>query len=143
MRPECTTRTLVRPTVAGVADDMTTHREFLLRADQEAHRDFDRVLTTMASGALAISLVFVHDVAPHPIDTAWLVIGWLLFTTTLVTNLISYLTSIAELRTDLKCIRLRKELPQRRNTTKYLNVGSAAAFCVGVVSLIIFATVNI
>ena len=35
-------------------------------------RDFDRTLTTLSSGALAISLVFVHDVAPHPKYVGWL-----------------------------------------------------------------------
>lgn len=42
----------------------TSWRETLEAADHQASQDFDRTITTLASSALALSLVFIHEVAP-------------------------------------------------------------------------------
>ena len=42
------------------------HREWLVAAYGEATRSFDKAIMTLAGGALALSIAFVHDVAPKP-----------------------------------------------------------------------------
>jgi hypothetical protein len=62
----------------------------------QATRDFDTAIRALSGGALAISLTFVHDIAPHPHHNWTLAAAWCLFVLALAVNLWSFLTAEAE-----------------------------------------------
>jgi hypothetical protein len=141
-----------------VADDATvedqlSQRDWLVRAHNQASRDFDKLVITLSSGALAISLVFVHDVAPKPTSTGWLYIAWVLFALSLLLNLVSYLFSMAAINVYIAWIdKLKKpkvgEDGKDKDTwwtrsTAGLNLLSVAALVLGVLALLLFAGKNI
>jgi hypothetical protein len=147
-KAQSTARTQVRRIVHSVPDEEHTEadRAWLVQADHAAHRDFDRVVTTLSSGALAISLVFVHDVAPKPEYNAFLIVAWTAFALSLLVNLFSYLTSIEGLRGDIDRIDGRHVttwLAKRPKFTGTLNWWSFYLFLIGVASLVVFAAVNV
>lgn len=77
-------------------------RQWLLQADQAATRDFDRTVVALASGALGLSIAFIHDIAPHPVHEGWLAIAWSLLSASLIANLASLLTSHHALRWEMR-----------------------------------------
>ncbi len=125
------------------------HRDWLLLVDHTSSRDFDRVLTTLASSALAVSLLFIHDVAPHPQDVAWVVIAWVFFAASLLVILGSYLTSMMATHKSIENIDNRDEgtdpyaTTKSGEATKWLNSISAGLLIVGVISLVVFAGLNV
>ncbi|MDP9327893.1 MAG: hypothetical protein M3P10_06780 [Actinomycetota bacterium] len=122
-------------------------REWLRQADHEAHRDFDKAIMTLAAGALGLSIAFVHNVAPKPEHTGWLAAAWVGFSTSLLFILASFLTSQAALRIEMKVLSGERDDPKpggRFGTgTFFLNLLSAAALLVGVVTLVVFALHNV
>ena len=132
-----------------MADDDTqalSARDWLERADHVASRDFDRAIITLSSGGLAISLVFVHDVAPHPRCTQWLVAGWSLFTVSLVLILLSFLVSMSALRREMNRIDKNEDRSKpliRTRLTAWFNWASAVALIAGVGALLVFASRNV
>lgn len=126
------------------------YRDLLVGADHDASRDYDTAVLSIASGALALSATFAHDIAPHPHpNTLWIVAAaWVLLTLSLVAILVSLLTSQAALR---KAIRDLDEgldlgaLPGGRHAawTLYLNRAAGGALVLGLVSLAVFALTNL
>jgi hypothetical protein len=86
-------------TDARNADD-SKYRDWLVQADHDASRDYDKTVLTLATGALALSVTFAHDIAPHPVSgsTLLLAAAWVLLTISLAAMLFSLITSQAALR---------------------------------------------
>ncbi len=121
--------------------------EWLRQADHTASRDFDRALMTLAAGALAVSIAFIHDVAPKPVHVAWLGMAWGLFALSLVAILVGFLTSQLSLQREMRLV-LGTEDEEKGGKwygtfTVACNGASAAAFVLGVGALVVFALYNL
>lgn len=100
---------------------------------------------TLAGGALAISVTFVHDIAPNPRHTEWLSRSWGAFAISLGLIFVSFLSS------QYAIARRIKEWDKKdvfhwdvwRWLTRFLNLLAGAAFIFGVACLLRFATLNI
>ncbi len=121
------------------------HLRGLIDAQGQAFADFDRTILTLSSGALAISLVFVHNVAPHPHQVGWLVWSWAMFGSSLIAILCSYMTS--QMAHKVRIERLYKTKADTDTcwspATWLFNILAAMTFVSGVGLLIEFAASNI
>ena len=125
------------------------------REDQRASSDdFDKNVMTLSSGALALSVAFIKDVVHLP-DAIWrqlLIASWVLFSAAVLATLLSFLCSGRALEKHITY--LKKYYIDRDDN--YLNkqsrwswwvaacaVFGASAFVGGVLSTVIFASVNL
>jgi hypothetical protein len=124
--------------------ELTEHRRHLVESLHTASQDFDKAIMTLAAGALGISIAFVNQVAPHPRYTAWLGGAWVLFAASLVCILMSFIASQTAIRWEISHVYddPRPERPHLKRTTR-LNTISATLFVLGVVSLVVFAFMNL
>jgi hypothetical protein len=124
--------------------EQQSYRDHLVSARENASRDYDKALLTLAAGALVISITFIHNIAPHPKDTGFVLVTWVLFAATLVAVVTSLLTSQRELLSAIKDHDAGKVADnQRGNVTTVLNIVAGVAFLLGVASLIVFALFNL
>jgi len=131
------------------------HREFLLRGLYEQAKSFDKGILTLASGALALSLVFIQRIAPDPKPWTlyFLLQSWLCFAASIVSTLMSFLASQAAHRNRIRewdesydAFPGKPNIVERKIAgalTHWLNIASASLFLAGVVSLIVFAVGNV
>jgi hypothetical protein len=148
-----------RATIRVVDDDtqrLIEYRQSLADLLRRSWESFDRTLTALASGALAVSLAFVHDLAPGGVHM-WglLAAAWVLFAISLATNLFSYVTTgtaadfgIKQIDEDLSKVVEERDADRIyggrwRPWTRGLNRVAAIAFGSGVASLLAFAIVNV
>jgi hypothetical protein len=131
---------------------------------RESARAFYQAMTTLAAGAIVVSVTFVEKIAPAPrLHNGRLVTAWALFTISLLAILIAFRQlgrerSDADTRMNVWVYKicfggwegetLEKSLgppydsPQSR-FSKALVWGSLAAFGLGVTALVWFATANL
>jgi hypothetical protein len=111
---------------------------------------FDKAIMSLSGGALAISITFVHNVAPDPTNRGLLTTSWFLFAGSLLLILISFLTSQAAILNQIGELNGRGAA-DRSWWKRWLNAGvwttvlnflSAGAFVAGVIFLVLFARVN-
>ena len=133
-----------------LSKDLRQYREELVQADRDASKNFDRLLLTLSSGGLAVSVSFIRQVVPHPskITVIWLEWGWFSLVVTLIAALLSAITSQLALRRAMKQTDagvIRKELPGAEWTmlTKILSYLGALACVVGVSCIVRFAILNL
>lgn len=128
-------------------EEQQEHRRHLVEALHAASQDFDRAIMTLAAGALGLSIVFVHNVAPEPKRTSLLGWSWGLFAFSLLAIVISFLTSQAALRWEIDHFtdRERGEYPggNAGRATSILNIAAGGSFILGVLTLAWFAFVNL
>jgi hypothetical protein len=131
----------------GDPGPMVGEREWLVKADYDASRDFDKAIMTLAAGALGLSIAFVHDLAPHPQAVPMLAVAWLMFAGSLLAILLSFLFSQSALRREITAIDQSTVLATPGGTpgkvTFCLNISGAAFLILGVVSLVVFAMINV
>lgn len=129
------------------ASPVVGEREWLVKADYDASRDFDKAIMTLAAGALGLSIAFVHDLAPRPEAVPLLAIAWLMFAGSLLAILLSFLFSQSALRREITAIDEGELLPTPGGTpgkvTFCLNISRAAFLIFGVVSFVVFAMINV
>jgi hypothetical protein len=123
-------------------------RQWLVQADHDASQDYDKTVLTLATGTLALSVTFAHDIAPTPapgssvlLACAWLALG------------ISAVFVLASLLTSQRCIRDQiAELDQDHQVaphgpavvaTSFLTIGSGVLLIAGLVAFAWFALANI
>jgi hypothetical protein len=126
-----------------VAED--AYRQTLVEAHQKSSEAYDKAIMTLAGGALAISITFVHNVAPHPKEKGWLAWSWGLLAVSLLLIFASFLASQQAI---LREIAKRDKRPVSRwdmwgGATTAINLLSGAAFIAGVACLVRFAWGNI
>lgn len=112
-------------------------------AQHKASQDFDKVIVTLATGALAISLVFVHDVAPQPQERGLLIAAWALFVLSLLSVVISLLTSMHALDVEMSGGSGAGGGSKWGWTTGALNWVAGISLVVGVALLTAFASLNL
>lgn len=83
-------------------------RRALVEAEKSGSQQFDKAILTLAAGALAISLTFIKNIAPHPKDWTiyFLLASWIGFIISLVCTLCSFLTSQAAFRKQIEILGL-------------------------------------
>jgi hypothetical protein len=121
------------------------YRQTLVEAHQKSSEAYDKAVMTLAGGALAISITFVHNVGPHPKDKGWLAWSWGLLGLSLLLIFASFLASQ---QTILREIKKRDGKPvwswdMPGWATSLLNLFSGGAFIGGVACLVQFAWFNI
>ncbi|MDE1889230.1 MAG: hypothetical protein KGJ87_07580 [Planctomycetota bacterium] len=126
-------------------------RKQLIGAERETAQQFDKAILTLAAGALALSITFIKQIAPHPKSQSiyFLIAAWTFFSLSILSTLISFLKS------QDACRRQREILDQDRLSKPHDNKNSAANwtnrfnwlsivfFISGIISLIIFSVFNI
>jgi hypothetical protein len=132
-----------RRSLPTMAVDRAAERKRLTDLHEKATDAFDRAVMTLSGGALAISITFIHDVAHHPRHKVYLGIAWLSFVASLLLILWSFLTSERAIVRMVAQVDAEAEEVPRGKITDWLNWGSAGAFLVGVVFVVLFAWKNL
>jgi hypothetical protein len=106
---------------------------------------FDKAVTTLAAGGLALSITFVHDIAPEPVKTGRLAIAWTAFTLTLLFSMASFLTAGYAHRHLIKQLDKGQELTLGGwgVATHILNLLSALGVTAGAAFMAYFAFANL
>ncbi len=154
---------------AGVSDQLYTtyleQRRYLIDSEREAAKSYDRWLLTLSGGALGLSMTFAKDIAsPNGVDgLAWLLVAWLGLVLAIALGLVCiYVSQKAHgdfrkyLDDTLQEFAARNENAGfwtkvrekqarcwRARCVGWLNLASGAAFVVGILSLSVFACVNV
>ena len=113
------------------------------RASAEA---FDKAVATISAGALALSITFIHDIAPAPKDTLWIGLSWAAFSGALLTSMFSFLTSEKAHRVGIQQLEDGVKKYVRSGWDKatiVLNACSAALVSAGAGCLAYFAYLNL
>jgi hypothetical protein len=116
----------------------------LQAANYAASRDFDTAVRALSGGALAVSIAFVHQIAHNPGHTWLLGLSWTLFAASLACNLISFLTGERVSRRMLHEMADPETIEiEEGKVTDRLNWASLFSFIGGLISLVLFALLNI
>lgn len=128
-------------------------RKGLIDAEMATSRTYDRYVLILASGALALSLTFLREIARNPRPSSYVLLGfaWALFALTIAAGLSSILCSQKAFRRRLEILegaRAEREYPSREQTcwdraVGILNLISMFTFLVGSALLLLFAGLNI
>jgi hypothetical protein len=122
------------------------YREFCDKAELEVSGRFDHWMLTLPTGALALSITFIHEIAPltAPHTIGYLIYSWVSFTISLLCALSSLLTSqhaIHVIRNELDGAFKNKRAPSNSypklfaRSTNWLNWIALFTFICGVVLL--------
>jgi hypothetical protein len=110
----------------------------------KASESFDRMVVTLAGGALGLTITFIHDIAPHPRLLWSIYTGWALLALSLLFILLSYLTSIAAHDDIIE--QMDEYVPsvrRPRQWTTWLNRSAAVLLVLGVIFVVTFACYNL
>lgn len=109
----------------------------------KALESYDKIVTTMAGGALTLSVAFMHQIAPNPTreSLAWLRIGWGGFVFTLGIHVLSMLLGHKAMEADLAGD--NETASALGEWTTRFNVAASLSLLVGFVGLIAFADNNL
>jgi len=128
-------------------DHEKLYLDLLLKAHHQASQDFDKLLLTLAAGALALSITFFDKIAPKPARSiGWAFEGWAILTLCLFLSLLSFATSraglsrrIAQPGGDSE----KHKLNGWEKATTALNLSATVLLGAGITFLIIFARFNL
>ncbi len=124
-------------------------RKLLVELEASAYRDFDRTLLTLSSGAIALSVAFI-DKLQNMVFMNLLMFSWLTWCISLFLQLASLFLTPKAMREEQVILNEQyKAYSKDPRQNKYLgwssdlNLGSVILFCLGTLSFIIFAILNI
>lgn len=123
-------------------------REELVKINEKSQDSFETQLSYIAAGSIGISVVFISDIIPTPQAkyVAFLLIGWLLLTACLFINLYSHIVSFKNHRKTIIDIDTNNYDPQTANRRNKIinrwNVGSHWTLITGILSILLFITIN-
>jgi len=127
-----------------------SERKTLIEIEIGSARSFDKAMLTLSAGALAISLTFIHDIAPSPKLKFLLILVWFCLIASLFTTLLSFLFSVEACREQRKILNASYESDQIKEQeniwdkrTGALNWCSILFFIIGVTFLFIFTLLNL
>ncbi len=115
------------------------YRNVLLKGLYEQQTAFDKGILTLASGALALSLLFIERVCPGPNKrmVCLLVAAWAGFAVSILATLVSFLTANKGHECQIKNLEAEAEGSERAKClskwTSRLNLASIVLFILGVV----------
>ena len=118
----------------------------------KSENDFERKITYISAGALALSITFIDKIvnlasAEH---FYFLIIGWVLLASTLAVNLISILVSrkltmksLDDFDNEIEEPKLIENIASRNNLISRLDLISLISLLVGIFAVVIFCSVNL
>lgn len=110
----------------------------------KASESFDRMVITLAGGALGLTVTFIHDIAPRPRLLWAIYTGWALLAASLLLILLSFLTSIAAHDQIIEQVdEYVASVRRPRRWTTWLNRSAAVLLVVGVGFVVLFACYNL
>ena len=118
-------------------------RERLENELSDAYREVDKILVTVASGVVAVSVALIGNIK-NPVDVWAVRASWLLMIGTVVAVLVSLLCEQADKRRRIKKTYERRDEVDGPFTIaiKYLNVLGVVSFLLGLASLGWFLWLN-
>jgi hypothetical protein len=116
----------------------------LLAGHDAMSASFDRTLTTLAAGSLALSISFVKDIAEHPTSVWMLKTSWICMAAALALILVSYEVSMWVHKRLIAANGYYGALPAWMGwIVTATNRLATAAFLTGACFLVAFALVNV
>ncbi|MEH6659683.1 hypothetical protein [Leeuwenhoekiella marinoflava] len=127
------------------------YRLSILEQKSKSDDDFEKYITFIASGALGLTITFIEKISP--LETAvviWVIaLGWFLLALTLFLNLLSHFLSskyneqtVEEIDEEIEYNRLIERIDCRNMIISRLNLASIILLGLGIVSILIFTTIN-
>ncbi|WP_461449102.1 hypothetical protein [Mucilaginibacter sp.] len=131
-------------------EQLENYRTELVKTLEKSQDSFERQLSYIAAGGLGLSMIFIEKIVKNlnQAECKWiLVVSWLLLALTLVVNLISHLLAAKSVYKTMEEINnnefeSEKSLKRDRFISK-LNICSVGTLLLGVLSLILFVTINL
>lgn len=128
-------------------------RKLLVEAQQVSSQHFDKYVLSLSTGFLSLSVAFIKDIFPIGtiIHKEILVTSWVLFSTSILLTLVSFLVSQLAYRRQLQItedyyVREDKKALEAKNrwstATMGLNFSSAIVFVAAVATTVFFVSVN-
>lgn len=114
--------------------------------------DFEKKLTYISAGALALSLTFLDKIVDiTKAEFLWIIIlGWIFLIITLCVNLSSQLYSkrccwnvMDDIEKGLDQNKIKINVDRRNKKIEKINIITLLSLCLGIVMIIIFSTINI
>lgn len=128
---------------------MDEYRNYLMESKIYSQNTLDKYLISLSSGALGISIIFVENIIKSkPIYfKCLLTISWILFSITILLVLISFFSSIRSFskaikQTDSNDIHKEEPGGYWNKFTKYLNIINLILFTIGLITLLLFVSLN-
>jgi hypothetical protein len=129
-------------------------RQDLLNRNLSNSEKYDNAILTLSTGILAISLAFIKDIVPLNIASfaILLLMSWCLFGLAIVSTLVSFVLSQFAIKRQLDYaekyyLDRKDEYLTKKNRlarfTEYANYTSGGFFIIGIITTIIFVSVNI
>jgi len=127
-------------------------RKAVYDSKSKSEDDFEKYITLIASGALALSLTLIDKIVPikNAIYLWILVIGWGLFSITLFASLLSHFFSrrysentINDIDNELEIDTIIENIDIRNSKIEVFNTISISTIFLGISSIILFITINI
>jgi hypothetical protein len=127
--------------------------EIYIKAKEKSDDDYEKMVGYISAGTIVLSISFIEKIVPlQGAYCLWILIAsWSFLATTLVTNLISHQKSS---KTHQACINdwqnvelqvseIEECIEKRNKPLEKYNTISSVSLCLGVISLIIFCSINI
>jgi hypothetical protein len=91
-------------------EDLKKYRDSLMQFDHEASLNFDKAVMSLSGGALGLTITFIKDIVPNPVDETKIILlaSWIALALSLTFILFSYLTSMVSLRKAMKQVDTKK-----------------------------------
>lgn len=126
-------------------------RNSVYETKSKSQDDFEKYINIIASGGLALTIAFFDKIVDvkFVIGVCLIVFGWVLLIATLLSNLISHYLSISYAQKTIDEINEKKydivfiNVAKRNKWIKILNRLSIGTLIIGIVSIIIFVTINL
>lgn len=130
------------------------YRNHLIETRRQSYEQFDKAIFFLSGGGLAVSLTILEAIVPLRMAQfkIFLIFTWILFTTPLLLTLLSFIVSRRALDKQLQYaddffVKGQKNAFDKKNVeaqvTECLNFISGTSFCIGVISLLLFVSLNI
>jgi len=137
------------------SDEISEWKEFrksVYENKVKSEDDFEKYITLISSGALALSITFIEKIVPLNLaNVKWiLIVGWVLLTVTLFVSLISHFYSrkfsestIDDIDNNLDYQSILANINKRNKSLEWLNVSTISSLFLGIISIVIFVSINI
>jgi len=132
-------------------EEWKEYRLSVLEQKSKSDDDFEKYITFIASGALGLTLTFIDKISPLKESIAiWVIVfGWVLLALTLFINLLSHFLSsrynektVQDIDDEIEYDELINRIDERNKIISRLNLASIILLGTGIISILIFTTIN-